>query len=166
MALGSLPPLSSNPWRASLWDVAGPPGGRDRCLRAHFLWCPLAGQIAQRTGGSYFIDGYFGGIAGCLYCFYCLQWGCTRSRLRAQEGIPGSLLEDMATVLLCPPCYLTQALNHLDIVEAERAQRGAGATAPPLQQVMARGPVSQGTSHVWGQGTSHVWGQGHRLGAV
>ncbi len=94
--------------------------------------------MAQRTGGSYTVD-CFVGTLGCLYCAYGLCYGMSRARLRQQQGIPGHCIEDCLCATLAPPCVLSQALNHLDLVEAQAAlsirstpaQRAAAAAVIP-----------------------------------
>lgn len=57
-----------------------------------------------------------------------VPWGLTRSQIRRRDGIPGTFLGDCIAVTCCPCCYLAQALNHLDLVDAAAAA-GAAPTA-------------------------------------
>ena len=57
-----------------------------------------------------------------------VPWGLTRSQIRRRDGIPGTFLGDCIAVTCCPCCYLAQALNHLDLVDAA-AVAGAAPTA-------------------------------------
>ena len=111
-------------WKSPLCDLAGEPGGCERCAYTHLCFCLAAGEVAEKTGGSWLVDCCLASTLGCLYFSYCFCWGCTRSRLRAQQGIPGSLCCDFVTTLLCPPCYLAQALNHLDLSASAAALSG------------------------------------------
>ena len=120
--------------------MAAPPGGwqislldcpsLSRCCYTHLLFPFAAGQIAQRTHGSYILDCLGGGVVGCFFCLYCVPWGLTRSRLRGMHGIEGSLVDDFLVTLCCPPCYLAQALAQLDAVDA--ADRARAATSPQM----------------------------------
>ena len=102
-------------WRAPFWDMSAPPGGEARCLAAHVCFICLAGEVAERTGGSYFFDGILGGTVGCITCAYMPMWALTRYRLRQRLGIRGNPLGDLIVAGCCPPCYLAQSLNELDI---------------------------------------------------
>ena len=167
----ALPPpvsLSQGRWRAELLEMSAPPGGDARCVGAHVCWPFYAGEVAARTGGVYFVDCVLGGVLAFFYCANGLFWAPTRSRLRQLHNIPGSLLEDCVVVTVLPCCYITQALNHLDIVDAEAAAlrerlspsayggvpaamlmqaasaRGATAPPPPLPQHAASGSGTEG----------------------
>ncbi len=118
-------------WQSDLCDMAGAPGGTDRCLYVHLCWPLAAGEVAQRTGGNYFLDCCIGGTLGFAYAFSCFIWAPSRARLRTLHGIPGSLLEDVAVTALLPCCYLAQALNHLDIVDARAHATTATTASPP-----------------------------------
>ena len=131
MAGASAPPL--RPWRADLLDMAAAPGGASRCVLAHVCWPCLAGEVAERTGGSYLLDGLVCGTFGCVYCVYWIPWTLTRARLRARLGIAGSLAEDCVVAGILSPCYLTQALNELDFADGGA---GARAAVQPLPQHM------------------------------
>ena len=121
-------------WKSPLCDIAGAPGGWERCAYTHICFCLAAGEVAEKTGGSWVVDCGIASTLGCLYCAYCCCWGLTRSRLRAQQGIPGSLGHDLLVTCLCPPCYLSQALNHLEISASAAAlstpRRSASAAIP------------------------------------
>ena len=152
-------------WEASFWDMSAAPGGATRCLYVHFCFPCASGDIAHRVTGSngYYVDCICGGLVGmvscprkflCLTCFgrfeipfsslqyfgfYSVPWACTRSRLRARDGIPGSYDSDCCSITWCPFCYLAQALNHLDIVDERRrlqgaAMRAAASAAQPRMQ--------------------------------
>jgi len=127
-------------WQAPLWDMSAPPGGEARCLMAHACWCLLAGEVADRTGGSCLVDGLVGGTWGCFTCAYMPLWALTRYRLRQRHGIEGSIAEDCLVAGCLPPCYLAQALNHLDIVEgvAPRSplQAAAAVAQAPAPRVL------------------------------
>jgi Cys-rich protein (TIGR01571 family) len=133
-------------WRSALLDVAGAPGGCDRCLYTHFCTCFAAGDVAARSGGSYCVDCALGTF-GCLYCLYGLCYGATRARLRAQHRIPGNIVSDCLLSTLLFPCTLSQQLNHLDLCEAGAAlatssapgQRVAAAAAIPTAVVSFSG---------------------------
>ena len=109
-------------WQSRLSDTAGPPGGPSRCIYTHACWCLAAGDVAARVPGNTeaarLLDCCCGGVVGCAVCAYCMFWGVTRTRLRHAYNIPGSPVVDHIIVTLFPTCYLTQALNHLDIVRA------------------------------------------------
>ena len=111
----ALLPGAAREWRASLCDMSAPPGGEARCLAAHLCWVCLAGEVAERTGGSYLLDGLIGGTFGCLTCLYAPLWALTRYRLRQRLGIAGHPVEDLLVAGCCPPCYLAQSLNELDL---------------------------------------------------
>jgi Cys-rich protein (TIGR01571 family) len=103
-------------WLSDFWDIRGAPGGDARCLYTHFCWCLAAGDVADKVGGSYALDcgvGFF----GMYWCIYWIPFGLTRTRLRTAHGIEGSLMEDFLATACCPCCYLSQALNHLELVE-------------------------------------------------
>ena len=125
-------------WEADLWSMHAPPGGASRCLCVHLLWPCAAGEIAARVDAGpphsararYCVDAVCGGVFGCFFCFYCLPWALTRSRLRARDGIDGSCAEDLLVTLCLPPCYLAQALNHLDTRDAARAAAAQAAGSP------------------------------------
>lgn len=108
-------------WQSDLFDMTGAPGGKDRCVYTHLCFPCAAGDVARRTGGSYCLDCAIGGTLGMVYAFAGCLWGATRTQLRLQHNIPGSTLEDFCVTTLLPCCYLSQALNHLDIVDAARA---------------------------------------------
>lgn len=127
-------------WLAPLCDMAAAPGGMDRCLYVHACFCLAAGEVAQRTGGSYFLDCAIGGILGFGYCFSCCVWAPTRARLRMMHGIPGDALEDLVVTGALPCCYLAQALNHLDLVGSATARAGAGAPGVPPSAGAAGAP--------------------------
>jgi Cys-rich protein (TIGR01571 family) len=107
-------------WQSRLSDTAGLPGGPSRCVYTHACWCLAAGDVAARVPGNTeaarVLDCCCGGVVGCAVCAYCMLWGVTRTRLRHAYNIPGSSVVDHIIVTLFPTCYLTQALNHLDIV--------------------------------------------------
>ena len=107
---------------------------------AHCCWPCLAGEVAERTGGSYLVDCFCGGILAFFYCANGIFWGPTRTRLRHKHNIPGSCTEDVVVTTCCCPCYLTQSLNHLDLADA--AAKAAGQGQPPVAMVM-RQPPSQ-----------------------
>ena len=133
-------------WRSALCDIAGAPGGCDRCLYTHFCTCFAAGDVAARTGGSYGVDC---GLAtlGCLWCAYGLCYGATRARLRTQQRIPGNIVCDCLLGTFLFPCVLSQELNHLDLSEAQAAlassstpaQRAAAAAEIPTDVVSFSG---------------------------
>ena len=106
-------------WRAELLEAAAPPGGEERCVCAHLCWPFYAGEVAERTGGLYVVDCFLGGVLAFFFCFQGLFWAPTRARLRRVHNIKGSLIEDCVVTTLLPCCFITQALNHLDIVDAE-----------------------------------------------
>ena len=120
-------------WEADLCTMHALPGGTNRCLCVHLLWPCAAGEVAARVDAGpphsahtrYLVDAVCGGVCGCFFCFYCLPWALTRSRLRARDGIDGSILQDVLVTLCLPPCYLAQALNHLDTRDAARAAAAA-----------------------------------------
>jgi len=127
-------------WKSALLDIAGAPGGWDRCLYTHICACFAAGDLAQRTGGSYAVDCALG-LFGCVYCIHGVCWGMTRHRLRAQQGIPGNPVTDCCCATWLPCCVLSQALNHLDLLESQSAlsvhstpaQRAAAAAIIPTE---------------------------------
>ena len=125
-------------WLSRLSDAAGAPGGEARCVYVHACWCLAAGEVAARVPRNppeaRLLDCLCGGIVGCAVCAYCVCWGVTRTRLRHQYNIPGNSFADLATTLLCPTCYLSQALNHLDLAQ------GAKYAVPPSGVAM-RAPV-------------------------
>ena len=121
-------------WRSGLFDAAFA-SDTSSCIAAHVCWPFLAGQVAERTGGSYGVDCCVGGVIGCVYCFYCVPWAITRQRLRRQLNIEGSLVEDALVTLCCPPFYLTQATHELD---REDAERGAARSPPAHAQAQAQ----------------------------
>jgi len=164
-------------WEASFWDMSAAPGGTTRCLYVHFCFPCASGDIAHRVTGSngYYVDCICGGLVGmvstlsssrrdrmCLTCFepilfsalqyfgfYSVPWACTRSRLRARDGIPGSYDSDCCSITWCPFCYLAQALNHLDIVDERRrvqrtAARAATLAAEPRMQSALTGSAQPG----------------------
>ncbi len=114
-------------WKSDLLDMMGHPGGRDRCVYTHLCFPCAAGDVARRTGGSYFTDCAIGGTLGMWYFFSGCIWGPTRTRLRLMHGIAGSVIDDFCLTSLLPCCYLSQALNHLDIVDAQRGVQATGA---------------------------------------
>jgi Cys-rich protein (TIGR01571 family) len=121
-------------WRSGLFDAAYS-SDNSSCIAAHLCWPFVAGQVAERTGGSYGVDCCVGGVVGCVYCFYCVPWAITRQRLRRRLNIKGSFVEDALVTLFCPPFYLTQATHELDREDAERD----AARSPPAQaQAQAR----------------------------
>ena len=135
-------------WLSRLSDSSGAPGGEERCLYAHLCCCLAAGEVAARTPGNppeaRYLDCCCGGILGCAACTYCCCWGVTRTRLRHAYNIPGSSCADHILVTIFPTCYITQALNHLDLAEGKHpGPRAAGLPAPlpvavPVQVIMVR----------------------------
>ena len=112
-------------WHSPLNDCGG--GCTERCLYTHFLFCCAAGEIASRIpgpppggfsnlccGNAYATDCCLGGLLGCGFCFNCIVWAPTRSRMRMVYNIPGSSLADHIITFLFPTCFLVQGLNHLD----------------------------------------------------
>jgi len=87
--------------------------------------------VAERTGGSYLLDGVFGGTVGCVWCCYMPLWALTRSRVRQRLGIRGSLLEDLLVAGCLPPCYLAQSLNELDLAAVGRPGSFSAAAVAP-----------------------------------
>ena len=106
------------------------PGGRDRCLFVHCCVCLAAGEVAKRSGGHYAVDCCCAGVAGMYIGFYPLCWGWTRAQLRGNFGIPGNLCMDVLITGVFPCCYLSQALNQLDLAE------GISASAPRMPELM------------------------------
>lgn len=155
--------LPAGTWGTPLSSFDGPPGGCDRCLWTHFCWPFAAGEVAQGIpgppslscatrevccGNAYGADCCLGGVAGCALCLYCLLWGKTRTRLRRAYNIPGSEFADHCITLLFPTCYLTQALNHLQM-----------SPPPPQLSMVSTLPVAQVYSAPAPYGTS----QGYQL---
>jgi hypothetical protein len=133
-------------WQAPLWDMGAPPGGAHRCLYVHVCWPCAAGDIAARTHGVWAIDAICGGVLGCFFCFYCVPWALTRQRLRNADSIDGNLACDCLVTTALPPCYLAQALNHMELRDSARTAAAlarapiSAARKPPgvvAQQVMA-----------------------------
>jgi len=122
-------------WQSKLSDWAGPPGGNERCVYTHVCCCLAAGDVAGRIAGSSetnkHVDCCCGGVIGCAICAYCFFWGVTRTKLRNMYNIPGNSFADHILVLLFPPCYLSQALNHLDL--AQQKPPGAPTAQVPYQ---------------------------------
>ena len=114
--------LLEGAWLAPLCEMSAPPGGCNRCLYVHFCWPCAAGEVAERVGRSYMLDFCCGGPWCCYYGVYGICWGLTRSQLRNRDNIAGSAVEDCCLATCCPPCYLAQALNHLDIKQQQIAQ--------------------------------------------
>jgi Cys-rich protein (TIGR01571 family) len=131
-------------WLSKLSDASGAPGGEGRCVYVHLCWCLAAGDVAARVPHNppeaRLLDCLCGGLLGCAVCTYCMCWGVTRTRLRHQHNIPGNSFVDHIITLLFPTCYLSQALNHLDLAQgAKYAVPPSGLAArAPVQVVMAR----------------------------
>jgi Cys-rich protein (TIGR01571 family) len=126
-----LDPSLRGRWLSSFWDMHELPGGADRCIFVHACFCLAAGEVAKRTGQSYYQDCCLGSIAGMWIGFYPFLYGFTRMKVRAMYGIPGNYGADVCLTGLFPCCYLAQALNQMDLAE------GITASAPRMPEIYA-----------------------------
>ncbi|XP_029640716.1 cell number regulator 7 [Octopus sinensis] len=72
------------------------------CIVTYFVPCYTAGKNAEATGKSCVLYGLF------YTCFPCIEGGMTRTAIREQKGIAGSLIGDIFLHLCCSLCALSQ----------------------------------------------------------
>ena len=74
------------------------------------------------------------------HCAHAARGGKLHLPLTPQPPSPPPTLPPPQVACLLPPCYLAQGLNHLDLVEAERAL-GTASTARQRADAAARIPT-------------------------
>jgi len=85
------------------------------CVITYFIPCYTAGKVAEKVGENCCLCGFVicvpfaGNICGAI----------VRSKVRAQKGISGSMLNDLLAWFCCPLCALVQEANEINAIGSD-----------------------------------------------